>query len=245
MTDIDTEINCKSKYGIHAYPVLEDNTCPHLTSPVIRNGVKDESCCETGISNLPTELMFEIFSYLPSQNNLQKVSKQFKIIDRDTTNNEKRFGFQKWLKDNEKAAKYHGPADLASMNNEIEVLKWLWGKGIKATTYGANLAAKNGNLNILKYLYSKGIKVDQEGFKSAYDRGRYRLTKWLLDNDESLIISEREEQSINSRIQKMDESNELIKLQGDRKKYEAKVNEIKKREDDELRKKIKQSQFSP
>jgi hypothetical protein len=80
------ESSCESKYpGENVYEVLEDGECSFNQSHVIRNGVKDESCCETLISDLPDELMLKIFSYLPWDENseIKLVNKKFKDYDED------------------------------------------------------------------------------------------------------------------------------------------------------------------
>ncbi len=38
--------SCESKYpGESVYAVSEENECPVFTHHVVRNGIKDESCC--------------------------------------------------------------------------------------------------------------------------------------------------------------------------------------------------------
>jgi hypothetical protein len=53
--------------------------------------------------------------------------------------------------------------DRAAEYGHLEVVKYLYGKGVKATEYGIDMAAYNGHLEVVKYLrsvtlYKRGVE---------------------------------------------------------------------------------------
>jgi hypothetical protein len=66
----------------------------------------------------------------------------------------------------------------AVINGHLEVVKYLYGKGLKANEDGIGFAAENGHLEVVKYLYSsgtskdKGLKATENGIDLAAGNGR-------------------------------------------------------------------------
>lgn len=87
-----------------------------------------------------------------------------------------------WLEENnchllaEKAT-----AGAAAMGN-LELVKWLHGRGYKCNERTFALASYHGHLNVMKWLLDHDCPWDEGTFNSAAKNGNLDNMKWLLEN---------------------------------------------------------------
>ena len=73
--------------------------------------------------------------------------------------------------------------DEAVENNQIEIRRYLYKKGLRCTSDSMyNHAAKNGYFEILKWLHENNCPRSLAAYKYAVVNGHLDIAKWLWDN---------------------------------------------------------------
>jgi hypothetical protein len=69
--------------------------------------------------------------------------------------------------------------DIAARDGHLEVVKYLYKKGVVATKWGIDYAAYYGHLEVIKYLYKQGVKDSECSINLAAEYGHLEVVKYL------------------------------------------------------------------
>ncbi len=69
--------------------------------------------------------------------------------------------------------------DPAARYGHVEVVKYLYTKGLKCIQQRIDMAAKKGHIEVVKYLYTKGLTCSQKGIDWAAEDGHLEMVKYL------------------------------------------------------------------
>jgi ankyrin repeat protein len=70
-------------------------------------------------------------------------------------------------------------ANQQARNGELETVKWLWDRSVRATANGANEAASNGHLDVVQWLWDRGVRATIDGAEWAAANGKLDVAQWL------------------------------------------------------------------
>jgi len=70
---------------------------------------------------------------------------------------------------------------VATIGDRIDILEWLYSKGIRPTQETIAIAATYERINVLEWLYSKGIHPTQVNADIAMGYRQVNVLKWLAD----------------------------------------------------------------
>lgn len=76
----------------------------------------------------------------------------------------------------------HGANNACWYFANVRILRFLFERGIKPDTYGANGACSNGSVDAVAYLYERGIKPNTRGANNACKGGHMKVIEYLWKN---------------------------------------------------------------
>jgi hypothetical protein len=135
----------------------------------------DDDDEDTNLESL-SALMLQIFSYLPPDDQLKTVNREFYTLDADFLLKSERY--TNWLILNDQNVDQNA-VSFAAENGKLDVVKWLWDEGFQASIQDSNTAATNGHLHIVKWLWDKGVLATFAGANGAAANNQLETVLWL------------------------------------------------------------------
>lgn len=88
-----------------------------------------------------------------------------------------------WAHTNNFLCQHERICEMAAFNGHLEILKWVYSKGIKITHWVASSAAKKGHLEILKWLKLNYCHIDSFLYANAAINNHLEILKWARENN--------------------------------------------------------------
>ncbi len=137
--------------------------------------------------DLPIELKYEIFHYLPSKElgNLVEVYERvttFYILDYDLLKDVCLYNIKLFREVGTQF--YDGIEEIVEKGCSVDVLQLVLYSGFaydEETIF--EKAAYGGNLDVLKWLYERKFPFNEQVFASCAEKGHLEIMKWLKDNE--------------------------------------------------------------